>query len=55
MTLHYFASDGNFGNASGMAIVNTANFLEEDWDTIDECYDWEKPAMADKIAKQRNR
>jgi hypothetical protein len=55
MATHYFASDGSFGDANGMTIVDTSLFTDEDWETIDECYDWERPAMAERIAGLLNR
>ncbi len=31
---HYFAPDGNYGDATGIVIVDTTHFTEGDWDTI---------------------
>lgn len=34
MTKFYFASDGGFGKAENVVIVDTAQWSEEDWDAV---------------------
>lgn len=35
MTKHYFAADGNYGDADGLMIVDTSAWTEEDWEEIE--------------------
>jgi hypothetical protein len=48
----YFAQDGNYGNAELLAIVNTENWKEEDFQEIEEGHDWEAPENAIAIAER---
>ena len=50
MTLHYFAEDGNYGDANGIVIVDTTKWTEADWDKLEEGYEWQKPFIAKTIA-----
>ena len=49
MPLHYFAADGNFGNADELVIVDTSDWVEEDWERMEEAYDFQKPYVASSI------
>lgn len=44
--MHYFAIDGNYGDASRMVVLDTSDWLEEDWTEIDECLDYERVERA---------
>lgn len=46
---HYFTSDGTFGDASDILIVDTSNWTESDWSRIDECSDNDRKDIADII------
>ena len=45
-TLSYFAEDGNYGNASGLTIMETTHWDEIDWAIIDSASDWARPEVA---------
>lgn len=49
MALHYFAADGNFGNADELLVVDTSDWTDEDWERIEEAYDFQKPYVASAI------
>jgi hypothetical protein len=46
----YFASDGSFGSADGLEIVDTSDWTEQDWEMIENASDSERPALAQHIA-----
>ena len=46
----YFASDGNYGPASGIVMFNTMPWSLDDWDEIDDASDNERVEVAEKIA-----
>ena len=33
---HYFATDGNYGNAENLVIIDTADWTEDEWDIIEQ-------------------
>jgi hypothetical protein len=45
-TLSYFGEDGNYGNASGLTIMETTHWNELDWEIIDGASDWARPEVA---------
>lgn len=38
-TNHYFAEDGNYGDATGILVVDTTNWLGRDWVQIEDSTD----------------
>ncbi len=48
--MHYFAIDGNYGDATSMVVVDTKDWTEEDWALIDEASDNDRPTVAEKMA-----
>jgi len=46
MTLTYFAADGNYGDATGMVIIDTTGWTDEDFEALDEGLDHQRPAEA---------
>jgi hypothetical protein len=46
----YFASDGNYGPASGIVMLNTMPWDLNDWENIDQASDHERSELAEKIA-----
>lgn len=50
---HYFADDGNYGDANGLVIINTDYFTEDDWTLIEEASDWDRPRVAREIASTK--
>lgn len=51
--MHYFAADGNYGDASGLIVVDTSNWTEEDWVLIDEAFDYDRPKIAEELTRER--
>ena len=51
----YFAEDGNYGDASSLAIVETSEWTEEDWARLDEESDWNRPETARLIAEEKRK
>jgi hypothetical protein len=45
-TLAYFAVDGNYGDASGLVVMETTHWSEIDWEIIEEADDWVRPSVA---------
>ena len=50
---HYFITDGAYGDARGLYLLNTQHFTEQDWQDIDDCPDRTRTALAQAIYKQR--
>ena len=48
----YFSTDGSYGDANGLIIVNTNAWPQDDWDRIEAASDWERPIVALEIAAQ---
>jgi hypothetical protein len=46
----YFASDGSFGSADGLEIVDTSDWTQQDWEMIENASDSERAALARHIA-----
>lgn len=51
----YFADDGNYGDASSLAIVDTSDWTDEDWERLDEESDWNRPETARLIAEEKRK
>lgn len=51
----YFAEDGNYGDASTLAIVDTSEWTDEDWERLDEESDWNRPETARLIAEEKRK
>ena len=51
--MHYFAKDGNYGDALGLVVVDTSEWTEQDWVLIDEAIDDERPEIAEQINEMR--
>jgi hypothetical protein len=49
--LHYFAVDGNYGDASGLTIIDTTDWTEEDFTHIEEVRDQDRPLAARAISE----
>jgi len=48
-TTHYFASDGNYGNANVIGIFDTTNWTDEHWQAIDDATDGNRFRVAQNI------
>ena len=51
MEPYYFAEDGNFGSAEGLAIFDTTNWTEDDWMEIEQAGDHARVQVAREIAE----
>lgn len=46
MTIHYFAKDGNFGDAKDLVIVDTSDWTEDEWADIEYAIEPNRPLIA---------
>lgn len=53
MTIHYFAADGNYGNAKDLVIVDTSDWTEDEWADIDFAIDANRPLIAISLSTSR--
>ena len=53
--LHYFALDGNYGNADGIVLVDTADWSEDDWSAVEMAGDSDRASVAYALAKSDDR
>ena len=51
--IHYFADDGNYGDASDIAIIHTDGFTEQDWQEVEEAPDNVRRLVAEQIAEKK--
>ncbi len=51
---HYFAADGNYGDATDGVIVDTTDFTEEDWEKIENAPDEQRVHIAVRIVFDRS-
>ena len=49
--LSYFAADGNYGDASGLTVIETTHWSEVDWDIMESASDADRPEVAKVIAE----
>lgn len=49
--LSYFAFDGNYGDASGLTVIETTHWSELDWQILDAASDSYRPDVARLIAE----
>lgn len=50
-SLNYFATDGNYGSADGILVLETTGWSELDWQMIEEVSDEHRPAVARLIVE----
>ena len=50
-SLHYFATDGNYGDAGGMVVMETTHWNEMDWEIIEATSDEYRPMIARAITE----
>ena len=50
-SLTYFAPDGNYGDASGLTVIETTHWSEVDWDIMESASDSDRPEVAKVIAE----
>jgi hypothetical protein len=46
MQLTYFAADGNYGDATGMVVIDTTGWTDEDFEQLDGSPDGSRPSEA---------
>ena len=51
--MHYFAKDGNYGDASQMVVISTDNWTNDDWALLDETIDYNRAQVALDISIKR--
>ena len=51
--MHYFASDGNYGDSTDLVILHTEDWTHEDWDLVFDCTDDERTRVAESISKSK--
>jgi D-ribose pyranose/furanose isomerase RbsD len=51
----YFATDGSWGHAEGMIVLDTVLWTDKDWQRIDEALDDERVTVAWSIANEIGR
>ena len=44
--LHYFATDGNYGSADDMVVLDTTDWTDADWEFISECHESNRQYVA---------
>ena len=50
--MHYFATDGNYGDAEELLVINTEDFTPEDWKKIAE-EEWNRAETAREIWRSK--
>lgn len=51
MGLTYFATDGSFGDATGLVIIDTSDWDQDDWDHVGFATDNERLSVAREISE----
>lgn len=51
--IHYFATDGNYGDGEDILLIDTDLFTDEDWINISEELDYYRIDLAKSIYEQR--
>lgn len=54
-TTAYFATDGSFGVAKGIELVDTSDWVAEDWVMIEMTSDDQRPKVARAISERKKR
>lgn len=52
MTAHYFAADGNYGDAKNLFTCDTDKWTEDDWNEIESETDADRVKTAMEIARK---
>jgi hypothetical protein len=50
--MYYFATDGSYGSADSMEVLDTTKWTEADWEEIFEAYDHNRLEVAVEIARK---
>ena len=48
---HYFATDGNYGNAENLVIIDTADWTEDEWDIIEQSPENDRTKIAQQLSQ----
>ena len=46
MSKSYFTPDGTYGDATDVAVIDTTNWTESDWERVEECSDSDRRDIA---------
>lgn len=52
MALTYFAQDGSYGDASGLVIIDTRAWPQDDWDRVDTAHDRDRVRIALEVGME---
>ena len=50
--IHYFAIDGNYGNADGIVLCQTQDWTKADWSEVEMASDHERANVAVEVSRQ---
>jgi len=50
-SLTYFATDGNYGDAAGLTVVDTSDWTDSDFQMLDGVSDWQRVLAAQTISE----
>lgn len=51
---HYFATDGNYGSADNLVIVDTDDWTEDEWSVIDQSPENDRAKIAQQLSQGQN-
>lgn len=54
MTTTYFAADGNYGDAEGLVMIDTTDWTEDEWMTIEYSPENERIRIAQELSREIN-
>lgn len=54
MTTTYFAADGNYGDAEGLVMIDTTDWTEDEWMTIEYAPENERARIAQELEREVN-
>jgi hypothetical protein len=50
MIKHYFATDGSYGDAEGLVIIDTSDWTDDEWGLVEDAPDDQRAAIAASLA-----
>lgn len=50
----YFATDGSYGDAYDLVVIDTSDFTEADWEAINEAGDYDRSRIANSIRYRKD-
>lgn len=52
MSKVYFAADGSYGTAAGLIVIDTADWTQDDWDSVESSSDGDRAVVALHVSKR---